>query len=148
MQTLEILSFEPQHQGQVKDLIEDNLRRLWGGLDRTKNLDIQDIAAHYNPRWFLVALHEKQVVGCGAMIPSSKDEEVQIVRMHTRHQAQGTGIGSKILSELEQIAKHQGYKIAILETTSTWTDAIHFYNSRGYQITHKDAEDTWFIKRL
>lgn len=63
-----------------------------------------------------------------------------------------TGLGRHILAHLHDVALAAGAERIILETSTAWTEAVDFYLSCGYAITHtEDGEfdpGTWFEKRL
>ena len=54
------------------------------------------------------------------------------------------GIGRLIVAELVATARRWGVERVVLETTSTWTDAVDLYRSCGFVVTHVDGDDTWF----
>jgi len=58
------------------------------------------------------------------------------------------GIGSQILNELLGIARSSGCHRVVLETTSTWKDAIEFYANRGFQIVDERDGETHFVLDL
>ncbi len=54
------------------------------------------------------------------------------------------GIGSAVLRRLLNDAKAAGFRKVILETTSTWEEAIAFYQKHGFRVTHTREGDTYF----
>ena len=100
------------------------------------NLDLCDISASYIDATFLVAWLDGRVIGSGALVPRS-DQIAEIVRMCVAPELRRTGIGAKILERLCQEAKELGFKRIILETNSTWSNAIEFYKKSGFHITHR-----------
>ncbi|MDR0928742.1 MAG: GNAT family N-acetyltransferase [Oscillospiraceae bacterium] len=62
--------------------------------------------------------------------------------------AQGRGLGSALMQQVEQIAKAAGCTHMLLITTNDNTDALRFYQRRGYDIINifRDALDA--VRRL
>jgi GNAT superfamily N-acetyltransferase len=146
---LVIREFAPSDQQAARALILAGLEEHWGELDPTLNGDLDDIAASYAEGTALVATLGDQLVGTGMLIPyhgHGKPNAVQIVRMSVARRQRRRGIGRRLLSALLESARTQGYRWAILETTSTWEDAIAFYVSAGFQVTHHAGGNTYFIK--
>ena len=83
---------------------------------------------------FLVAVHEGQVVGMGAL-KSSTDDRAEITRMRVHPDCQRRGIGQAILDSLESRAVELGYLTLHLDTTTVQTKAQKFYIANGYQET-------------
>jgi ribosomal protein S18 acetylase RimI-like enzyme len=58
------------------------------------------------------------------------------------------GIGRLVLRALLDCARVNSFSSVILETTSTWQDAINFYLSQGFCVTHVAGGDTYFRLEL
>jgi len=142
-----IVPFRPENQGFVKKLISEGLREHWGVLDPTKNPDLNDIANSYKDGVFLVAWLGDEIIATGALVQHS-ERVGQIVRMSVAAHARRQGIGLKILETLVQAAKNRGFKEVVLETTQSWRGVIHFYSSFGFQITHYENGDAYFVLSL
>jgi ribosomal protein S18 acetylase RimI-like enzyme len=54
------------------------------------------------------------------------------------------GIGSAVLRRLLADAKTAGYRKIVLETTSTWNEAIAFYQRHGFRSMHVWGGDMYF----
>ncbi|MFN8411716.1 MAG: GNAT family N-acetyltransferase [Anaerolineales bacterium] len=135
--------FQPQHQSAAKNLILAGLEEHWGTLDLSKNPDLNDIASSYAHGLFLVALLDDQIIGTGAIVPTS-DHNAEVVRMSVSKTMRRMGVGKLILNKLCEHARSIGCKRIILETTETWQDAIGFYQTFGFQITHYLDGDVYF----
>ena len=61
-------------------------------------------------------------------------DEAQIRYMAVLDEFQGQGLGSQIISELENVARENGNKLMIL---SARKNAIQFYKNNGYEIVRK-----------
>jgi len=139
--------FQRCYQDAAKSLILNGLAERWGVLDENLNSDLNDIAGTYANGHFLLALSENEVIGAGALIPEAKGV-MRVVRMSTSTSMRKLGIGSQILNELLGIARSSGCHRVVLETTSTWKDAIEFYANRGFQIVDERDGETHFVLDL
>ncbi|WP_026708744.1 GNAT family N-acetyltransferase [Flavobacterium frigidarium] len=82
----------------------------------------------------VVVYVDEVAVGCGAF-KLYKDEIAEIKRMYVDPQMRGKGIASKILIELENWAREEGYTSAILETGHKFPEAVALYQKNGFVIT-------------
>ena len=145
--------FRPGDQPAARALILAGLAERWGALDPTLNPDLDDIAASYAGGVFLVATLGDRLVGTGALRPWSSGtglacEDAEIVRMSVATDVRRQGIGRHILDALCAAARARGCRRVVLETTSTWTDAITFYEGAGFRRTHTQGGDTYFALDL
>lgn len=81
----------------------------------------------------IVAYENDEPLGCGAF-KKYNDETLEIKRMFVLPKSRGKKIASKILAELEQWAKELGYKKCILETGTTFKDAVGLYKIANYAV--------------
>ncbi len=58
------------------------------------------------------------------------------------------GIGRRILDALIAAGRERAYARIILETTQTWDGAIAFYQAAGFEITHHQDGDVYFVMEL
>jgi ribosomal protein S18 acetylase RimI-like enzyme len=142
-----IRSFQPQDQSAVQALILEGLQERWNVLDPLKNPDLVDIVSSYSGGCFRVAVTDGRIVGTGALIPYAEGV-AEICRMSVARELRRRGIGSAILHRLMEDAESHGYRKIILETTSTWKDAVSFYQKHGFRITHHQGGDTHFLLEL
>ena len=83
---------------------------------------------------FLVAEHDGLPVGMGA-IQKTDDTRAEIKRMRVHPNCQRTGVGARILKNLEARALELGFTVLHLETTALQTSAQAFYEKHGYHRT-------------
>lgn len=79
----------------------------------------------------IIAYENKEIIGCGAIREYDK-ETIEIKRMFVSDKFRKKGIATRILIELENWAKEQGYITCILETGTMMLDAISFYKKNNY----------------
>jgi len=140
---VEIHSFQPQNQTQVRALILAGLAEHWGELDPQRNSDLDDIGKTSAGGLFLVASRAGQIIGTGALMPG-ENGSAQVVRMSVRKELRRRGVGRLILDRLIEEAKKMGICELVLETTADWQEAIAFYRSLGFQETHRTGGDVYF----
>lgn len=147
---LAIRPFQARDQDEVKSLILSGLVEHWGWLDSDKNQDLDNVYASYAAGFFLTAWIDNGLVGTGALILEVEGvtRVARVVRMSVASNARRQGIGSAILVELINQAKIRGCQTIVLETTSTWQDAIGFYLAYGFCITSEHDGDTHFNIKL
>lgn len=81
---------------------------------------------------FVIAYDDEgEAVGCGSFRPMN-EEIAEVKRMYAKYK--GKGIGTEILSYLENQAKTMGYSKILLETRLINEQATSFYKSRGYDV--------------
>ncbi len=147
MNALLIQPFQPEDQSEAKALILEGLGHRWGSIDPKRNPDLDDIGSAYAGAVFLVARLAGRIVATGALVPRGGGV-AEIVRMSVARDLRRQGIGSAVLRRLLESAPAAGCRKIILETTSTWTDAIAFYERHGFQPTHVRGGDTYFALDL
>jgi ribosomal protein S18 acetylase RimI-like enzyme len=138
-----IRHFQPEDQVEVKALVLEGLKEHWGTIDSRRNPDLDNIASSYAGGIFLVATAGGRIVATGALIPRGGGT-AEIVRMSVARDLRRKGIGSAVLGRLLDDAQAAGHRKIILETTSTWDDAIAFYQTHGFRVTHIREGDTYF----
>ena len=144
---LSLRPFRPNDQCAVKALILAGLKEHWGTLDPSLNPDLDDIATTYADATFLLACQGSRIVGTGVLKPRDTDAG-EIVRMSVAADCRRRGIGRRILDALIADARDRGYARIILETTQTWAGAIAFYQNAGFEITHHQDGDVYFVMEL
>lgn len=80
---------------------------------------------------FLGAFENDQPLGCGAvkLLPSGYGE---IKRVYVSAGARGRGLGRKILTALEGIARNAGYTLLRLETGVYQPEALQLFEASGF----------------
>lgn len=78
-----------------------------------------------------VAREDGRAVACGALRRHG-DGVGEVKRMYTRPDAQGKGIGGKIVSEIEALARHEGISTLVLETGDRHPAAWRVYERAGF----------------
>lgn len=149
LQRLSLRPFRPEDQCAVKALILAGLKEHWGTLDPTLNPDLGDIASTYADATVVVACQSDRIIGTGVLKPQGEGARVgEIVRMSVATDCRRRGIGRQILNALIEAGRERGYARIILETTQTWDGAIAFYQAAGFQITHHQDGDVYFVMQL
>ena len=105
------------------------LRKPWGQPLGSERDDGEETSIH---RMIINKLTGK-TLAVGRLQFNSKDE-AQIRYMAVSDDFQGQGLGSQIISSLEDVARRNGIKWMIL---SARENALQFYKKNGYEIVEK-----------
>jgi putative acetyltransferase len=92
-------------------------------------LDAEEVAEGRGA--FLVAYVDGQPVGCGA-VRRTDPHEAEIKRMYVAPTARGYGVGKRIVTELEALARELGVRRIVLETGPRQLEAIALYQRAGF----------------
>jgi ribosomal protein S18 acetylase RimI-like enzyme len=99
----------------------------------------------------LVARLGEEPVGCVAMYQPSP-EVCEMKRMWVHESTRGLGLGRRLLTEMETVARQRGARWLRLDTNRSLTEAIALYRSAGFQeVPPFNAEPHahhWFRKEL
>ena len=144
---LRIVPFEPADQARARALILAGMVEHWGTLDESLNPDLIDITSTYASGAFLCAWSGDDLVGTGAL-KRHADGTAEIVRMSVVRAWRRRGVGRAIVAALLDEARTLGHRRIILETTETWDDAVRFYLSLGFVITHHQNGEVYFALDL
>jgi ribosomal protein S18 acetylase RimI-like enzyme len=111
----------------------DSLRREWGSTLVARRGELVDAATL--PA--LVAALDRSPVGLATY--STVDGDWEIVSIHT--EVHRVGVGSALLTAIENLAETAGGRRVWLVTTNDNTGALRFYQKAGYDLValHRDA---------
>ncbi|MEM7275828.1 MAG: GNAT family N-acetyltransferase [Actinomycetota bacterium] len=149
---MEVEGLDDENHDQIRALILAGLRDRLGELDPALNRDLDDLRVSYgHGRTVAVRDDAGRIVGTGTLVPRG-DATAEIVRMSVAEAARRSGIGRLVVEDLLATARTWGTRRVVLETTSSWTGAIRFYQSCGFEITHVEDDrfgsNTWFVRHL
>jgi DNA-binding MarR family transcriptional regulator len=99
----------------------------------------------------LVAYLRGEAIGCGGVKLHGR-KPCEIKRMWVDPGARGLGLGRRLLSELESLAREHGARVAHIETSRHLPEAIALYKSAGWvevaPFNDEPFANHWFEKRL
>ena len=100
---------------------------------------------------FVVAYLNGEAIGCGA-VKHRTGGPSDIKRMWVAESARGLGLGRRLLTTLEQLARDSGAGVVQLETNDALVEAIALYRSAGYEevpaFNDEPFAHHWFAKAL
>jgi DNA-binding MarR family transcriptional regulator/N-acetylglutamate synthase-like GNAT family acetyltransferase len=100
---------------------------------------------------FVVAYLNGEPIGCGA-VKHRPGGPSDIKRMWVAESARGLGLGRRLLTTLEQLARDSGASVVQLETNDALVEAIALYRSAGYEevpaFNDEPFAHHWFAKPL
>ncbi len=110
--------------------LEDSIR-YYDGLGIHQ--DLEDVQNHYfnNKGIFLVAVKDEQVIGSGAL-RKHDDTTAELKRMWLLEQYQGQGIGYRLLVQLFDFARQNGYAHICAQASPEQVRALDFYRRIGF----------------
>ncbi len=85
------------------------------------------------------------LLSMGATADADKAGDFEVWRIYISTEAQGKGIGGRLLTFAEQIARANGYAEIILWAFSKNTRAIKFYQKYGYQVDKEKYLDAPYL---
>lgn len=101
--------------------------------------------------YFVIARLDGEPVGCGGLkrLDAMTGE---IKRVWASPSARGAGIATRIMDELERLAREAGFARVVLDTNETLTEARAMYGRRGYREIERYNDNPyahhWFEKGL
>lgn len=93
-----------------------------------------------------IAEIDGEAIGCGALVPPHHDPDdgrkwLELVKMATSPEAQGQGVGAKVLDFLINEAKRQDCEAIWLETNDKLGAATRLYERKGFR--RLASEEAW-----
>ncbi len=127
-------------------------RRFPGGFDPGAGGAAADVDAMAPPGGaFLVARSEGEVLACGGL-QRVDATTAEIKRMWVRTDCRGSGLGGRLLRELEAAARRAGHRRVLLDTNGVLVEAIAMYERAGYGRVERYNDNPyaqhWFAKDL
>ncbi len=89
----------------------------------------------------LLARHGGEVVGGGGL--RLLGDVGEVTRLHVTPAARGSGIGTRLLTGLEEEARARGLRTLRLETRDDLVEARHLYARHGYAPTERFTDDPY-----
>ena len=144
---MKIIVIEPQTPEEFKQyysLRYEILRKPWGQ-PKGSERDNDDEISHHR---LIIDEITGDTIAVGRLQFNTK-EEAQIRYMAVADNYQGQGLGSKIVTALEDIALDKGANRIILQARK---NAVQFYQSNGYKVVEKsyilfDEIQHWLMKK-
>lgn len=128
----------------IKILSTDNKNVDFIELTRLLDTDLWtrygEMQAHYDKHNTIDCINEAIIIyknqipaACGAFKEYNSDS-AEIKRIFVKKENRQQGLAKLIVSQLEESARKQGYKYALLETGIKQPEAINLYKNIGYEI--------------
>lgn len=125
--------------------------RFDGGFDPDRSISANADELTEPRGVLIVARRCGEPIGCGAL-KFGNNRIAELKRMWVAPEVRGSGVGRRILTELERLAAKAGIHVVRLETNRALTEAISLYRASGYrEVDAFNAEPYahhWFEKRL
>ncbi|MFV0536199.1 MAG: GNAT family N-acetyltransferase [Dysgonomonas sp.] len=85
----------------------------------------------------------KEAVGVFCLFPIDK-ETIEVKNIAVASEKQSNGIGSRLLKEIETIARREKYKTVIIGTADCGLRQLNFYKKNGY--AEYDLKKNYFLE--
>lgn len=126
-------------------------RRFENGFDQTQGNSFTDAEMTPPTGYLIVARSDGAPVGCGAL--KRLDADVgEIKRVWIAPKMRGKGVASKLMDDLEALARKVGFDTVKLDTNKALTEAHALYCKRGYREVERYNDNPyahhWFEKQL
>jgi len=137
---MEIYSFDKRFSQQVSELIRHTIRAI-NSKDYSKEIiermcirfSEENIINRASNRKMVLMIENEEVIGTASL----KDNIILSVFVDVN--TQGQGIGTKLMSYLEEIANKKGFKKVLLPSSIT---SVSFYERLGYKIIEERINDS------
>jgi putative acetyltransferase len=124
----------------IESPLQDDVRRLIRDLNEVLNaLSPPEFCFQMTPEEMarpdttvFIARDEGTAIGCGALRRHGEGL-AEVKRMYTVPSHQGTGIGGRILAEIERLARAEGFTRLVLETGHLHHAAWRVYERGGFK---------------
>lgn len=103
---------------------------------------VDEIAARFGEGAMWVAVLDEGIVGTVSVVP--EPGWLYIRSMAVSPQAQGMGVGHKLLDEIEGYGIEKGFDRLFLYTTHFSSDAIRLYEKHGFIRGRDTTAEEWF----
>jgi putative acetyltransferase len=151
---LTIRSATNADRAQIEELVFGILRSFDLALDRDgTDKDLSDIESNYLARggvFEVIENNEGKIVGTVGLYPLD-ETTIELRKMYFDPSIRGRGLGKQVLKEMIEKAKILGYLRVYLETASVLAQAVHLYESEGFQpveVKHTPRCDQAYVLEL
>lgn len=125
--------------------------RFENGFDQTNGNNLTEAEMTPPAGYLIVARLSGAPVGCGALKRLSA-EVGEIKRVWVAPETRGMGVASRLMDELEALARKVGFETVKLDTNKALTEAHALYRKRGYREIARYNDNPyahhWFERRL
>ena len=77
---------------------------------------------------------------CGVLVLIEKDDHLLLDNVAVAPEAQGLGIGRRLVEAAEEVARNLGYATVRLYTHDTMAENVALYEHLGFAVTHRATE--------
>lgn len=145
--SFKIQEAEPKHHEEILNLVNRTVRETWSGIIpkdefRDPFLTADQFEKMAKIMTFYMYKEEESMLAAFSF-SIAYDNTGWIPFVHVLPEHQNRGIGTTIMSFLEEHARERGLTKMKLETNEGAEWAIRFYTKLGYQIVEKYQERSW-----
>lgn len=78
------------------------------------------------------AFEDERLVGIGIVVPGLRPSVSQLAYLHVSHGYRGQGVGSRLATELERLARQHGDATLVVSSTPS-ENTVRFYLGKGFE---------------
>jgi GNAT superfamily N-acetyltransferase len=135
----------------VRAYFSELASRFEGGFEPERSIPATDDEMRPPNGLFVVAVRDGEPVGC-AGLKLHGDAPAEMKRLWVAGDMRGTGLGRRLMEEIESQASAHGAQALRLDTNRSLTEAIAMYRGSGYReipaFNSEPYADFWFEKVL
>ncbi len=129
----------------------DEIARLYPGWTAMSGPSAEPVDFEPPQGRFIVLYSGDEPVGCGGVKPLGSGA-AEIKRLYVTPGMRRQGLGRRMIRELEDVARAQGYAVVRLDTGAEQPDAVRLFKSAGYKeigdYNGNPFASHWFEKTL
>ena len=99
---------------------------------------LDDYAALIADRLVRVLCRDGRI--CGVLVLIEKDDHLLLDNVAVAPEAQGLGLGRRLVEAAEEVARNLGYATVRLYTHETMAENVALYEHLGFAVTHRATE--------
>ncbi|WP_260472822.1 GNAT family N-acetyltransferase [Edaphobacter aggregans] len=144
MESIELRAYQPEDAKAFRELNEAWIKKYFGLEEHDREIlgDPDSWVIRPGGHIFLAFL-EGQAIGCCALIPMEPGV-FEVAKMAVDEQYRGRGVGRKVLAYTIERARELGASVLYLETNRKLANAIHLYESLGFQ--HLPPKESPYVR--
>jgi GNAT superfamily N-acetyltransferase len=102
---------------------------------------------------FLIARRGGQPLGCVGLVPlPDGNATAEVKRLWIAPEIRGQGLATRLMAEVESLARKEGFRRLVLDTNGTLTEAVAFYQRAGWTAIARYNDNPyaqhWFARDL
>lgn len=128
----------PEDASEIAALVDRAYAGYVGRMGRKPGPMLDDYAALAAEGLVRVLLRGGRI--CGVLVTIGKDDHLLLDNIAVAPEAQGLGLGRRLVEAAEEVARNLGYATVRLYTHETMVENVGLYEHLGFAVTHRARE--------